>query len=90
MIANLSVRRTIAFVYVVAKTMASRALGERFGWDGDLGGNAFVVHESLFVEKFVDGGTCGIMYKNVSDTRGGIWVSGFGGPRGAVVKVEAC
>ena len=50
---DLGIGGAVAFVNVVSKSMALRALGEGFGRDGDLGGNTFVVHECLFLEEFV-------------------------------------
>ena len=56
--ANLGVHGAVAFGDFVTQTVAARALKERFGGDGDLRGDALVVHECLFLEELTNGGAC--------------------------------
>ena len=49
--ADSSVGGTVAFGDVMSKSMAARALDERFWGDGGVRRDALVVHESRFVEE---------------------------------------
>ena len=86
--ADSSVRRAVAFVDVVAETVASCALNEGFGGNGDLRRDAFVVHEGRLVEEFAERGSCGVVDEEVYYAcRSVRVVSGFRGPSGTVIKM---
>ena len=51
MVADSSVGGTIAFGDVMSKSVATRALDERFWGNGGVGGDALVVHKSRFVKE---------------------------------------
>ena len=85
----LGVGGAVAFGDIVSKTMTACALKEWFGGDSDLQRDALVVHESLLLEKLTDCGACGVVDKDMGNACGSIWVSGFGGPSGAIVEMES-
>ena len=72
----------------MSKAVTARALKEGFWGDGDVRGDALVIHESWLVEKLADSGSSGVMDEDVYYSRGCIWVvGGFWGPGGAIVEV---
>ena len=90
-IANLSVGGAGADCHVVSKAVTSGALYERLRVDGDLHGNALVVHESWFGEELTKRRASGVVDHDVDGAGRRLRVGGrVRCPSWAVIEGKAC
>ena len=75
-IANLNVGRAVAHTDFVSEAMASGTLCEGLRVDGDLHGDALVVHESWFSKELTERRASGVVNHDMDGAGRRFWVGG--------------
>ena len=90
-VADLSVGRAVANRDFVTEAVASGTLRKRFRVDGDLHGNALVVHISRLSKELTERRAGGVMNHDVDGAGHRLWVGGrVSCPSWAVIEGEPC